>query len=252
MRAYKTAPDTDDGSNDSCIDDLIHRVTTAATHNPPDSGCRVITLVPHTVYNITAPMAVRRPVAVVGRPLGLPTLDGHLSYRSFQVEAGGRLDLRYVRILRGKNKCAVIPHNRPLFVQHRDRNSHPRHTQDTYIRAHTNSGRGRQVVPGYLTVVQGAIAYVERGGALSMSGCQITIHPSAVASVGVSSNPRMTTLLLGGGIFHEGGTLRLTGCVFYSVKPGIIWREKYFIGNEILILTGNGESARVVGRGCVD
>ncbi len=58
---------------------------------------------PEAEYNITAPMAVRRPVAVIGRPLGMPTLDGHLSYRAFHVEEGGRLDLRYVRILRGQS-----------------------------------------------------------------------------------------------------------------------------------------------------
>lgn len=56
---------------------------------------------PNTLYNITAPMAVRRPVAIVGRPLGMPTLDPHLTYRAFQIEAGGRLDLRYVRVFRG-------------------------------------------------------------------------------------------------------------------------------------------------------
>ncbi len=75
-----------------------------------------------------------------------------------------------------------------------------------------------------------------------MTGCRITIHPSTVfANVGISRNPQITTLVLGGGIFSEGGTLRITGCIFYSAKPGVAWREAYFIGNEILIMTGNGE-----------
>lgn len=90
--------------------------------------------------------------------------------------------------------------------------------------------------------MQGTIAYVERGGAFAMTGCRVTIHPSGVwANVGISSNPRITTLLLGGSVFSEGGTIRITGCCFFSTKPGVAWRETYFVGNEILVLTGNGE-----------
>lgn len=64
---------------------------------------------PNALYNITAPMAVRRPIAIIGRPLGTPTLDAHLTFRTFQIEAGGRLDLRYVRIYRGASFHPFIP-----------------------------------------------------------------------------------------------------------------------------------------------
>lgn len=41
-------------------------------------------------------------MSVIGRPLNLPTIDGHRTFRSFTVEAGGFLDLRFVRVYRGK------------------------------------------------------------------------------------------------------------------------------------------------------
>lgn len=98
--------------------------TNTPTH-PLDSSCRIISLVPYADYNITQPMAVRRPVAVIGRPLGMPTLDGHTSYRSFQIEAGGRLDLRYVRIFRGE--CLHSQNHPPLLKRSppsRHKNAH--------------------------------------------------------------------------------------------------------------------------------
>ena len=43
-----------------------------------------------------------------GRPLDMPTIDAHKCYRAFTVEAGGLLDLRFVRVYRGK-PVRVIP-----------------------------------------------------------------------------------------------------------------------------------------------
>jgi hypothetical protein len=43
---------------------------------------------------------VRRRVTIVGRPLGMPTIDGHNSTRLFMVEGTGALDLRFIRLIK--------------------------------------------------------------------------------------------------------------------------------------------------------
>lgn len=166
-----------------------------------ESVCPVITLLPNTTYVLDHYITVSRPVTIVGRPLSMPTIDGHGTFRIFMVLPGGRLDLRYVRLYRGK---------------------------------------ARAIVPDLFYVVQGAILYVRRGGAAAMTGCHVTIHPSTrYGNVGISRNLRATTLILGGGVYVEGGIFRATGCLYSSWRPGIIYRETYFIGNEFLVMTGD-------------
>ena len=216
-----------------------------------ESRCRVITLLPSTTYVIDHYISITRPVTIIGRPLGIPTIDGHLSYRTFMVEPGGRLDLRV------RTPLSFTPPNSPTYKNHVAPNSptlkstqtqlthrtqnpnsptHPYlHTQ--YVRLYR--GRPRAVVPHLLYVVQGAIMYVRRGGLASMTGCHVTIHPSTrYTNVGISRNPRATTIILGGGVYMEGGLFRATGCVYTTWRPGVIWRETWFVGNEFLVLTG--------------
>lgn len=80
-------------------------------HQPPqsqrataDSTCPAILLAPSAAYVLTEFIRVPpgRRVAVVGRPLGMPLVDGSKTYRAFTVEPGGLLDLRYIRFYRGK------------------------------------------------------------------------------------------------------------------------------------------------------
>ncbi|TFJ82137.1 hypothetical protein NSK_006466 [Nannochloropsis salina CCMP1776] len=163
------------------------------------SDCPVITLLPATMYVLKQYITVARPVTIIGRPLEAPTLAGHKTYRIFMVEPGGRLDLRYVQLYRGK---------------------------------------GRVIIPELLTVVQGAILYVRRGGAAAMTGCHVTLEPSTGFTVGISQNPQMTIIYLGGGVYVEGGSFRATGCVYTLVRPGVAFRETWFVGREFLVVTG--------------
>lgn len=200
-----TGPDlgTTDGSEISFISIpfCTPRNTTQLEILVEESVCPVITLLPNTTYVLDHYITVSRPVTIVGRPLGMPLIDGHGTFRIFMVLPGGRLDLRYVRLYKG---------------------------------------RARPVVPNMLYVLQGAIVYVRRGGAAAMTGCHVTIHPSTrYTSVGISNNIRATTLILGGGVYVEGGIFRATGCVYTTWRPGIIYRETYFIGNEFLVMTGD-------------
>ncbi len=194
---------TPDGSEASFISIpfCTPRNTTQLEILVEESVCPVITLLPNTTYVLDHYITVSRPVTIVGRPLGMPTIDGHGTFRIFMVLPGGRLDLRYVRLYKG---------------------------------------RARLVVPDLLYVLQGAIVYIRRGGAAAMTGCHVTIHPSTrYTNVGISRNIRATTLILGGGVYVEGGIFRATGCVYASWRPGIIYRETYFIGNEFLVMTGD-------------
>ncbi|GAB5034008.1 pectin lyase fold virulence factor [Nannochloropsis oceanica] len=175
-----TGPDlgTTDGSEISFISIpfCTPRNTTQLEILVEESVCPVITLLPNTTYVLDHYITVSRPVTIVGRPLGMPLIDGHGTFRIFMVLPGGRLDLRYVRLYKG---------------------------------------RARPVVPNMLYVLQGAIV------------------------VGISKNIRATTLILGGGVYVEGGIFRATGCVYTTWRPGIIYRETYFIGNEFLVMTGD-------------
>jgi hypothetical protein len=47
---------------------------------------------------------------------------------------------------------------------------------------------------------------------------------------------------MGGHILQEAGTLMLTDCHFYITRPGVLFREVYTVGGQILVLAGNGKS----------
>lgn len=128
---------------------------------------------------------MRRPVLIVGRPLNPPTIDAHLAYRAFLVEAGGALDLRHVVIYRGK----------PILV----------------------------IEPDIFFEVRGAAAYIRNGGAAFFTDCVMLLHEDTVSEFLVTPNPQSTVRMSGGFLLLEAGTLHVVGCHILVQRPGEPW-----------------------------
>lgn len=145
-------------------------------------------------------MRVTRRVSVIGRPLDMPTLDAHLTFRAFTVEPGGLLDLRFVRVYRG----------RPV-----------------------------RIIPQYYYEIRGGGVYVRAGGRAILTSCLFTVNSELITEFLFSKSMSSTVRLLGGYVLQEEGTLALTDCHFYVTRPGVLFREVYTIGGQVLVLGGH-------------
>lgn len=106
-----------------------------------------------------------------GRPLGMPTIDAAKAYRAFTVEPGGALDLRYVRVFRGKPVRAL--------------------------------GRFAR----YYIEIRGGAVYVRLGGRVVITGCFFTVNPRLITEFLITQDQVTTIRLVGGYILQEGGAL---------------------------------------------
>lgn len=52
--------------------------------------------------------------------------------------------------------------------------------------------------------------------------------------------PCMYRQMFGGYLLQEGGTLAVTNSHFYVMRPGVLFREVYTVGGQILVLGGSG------------
>lgn len=144
-------------------------------------------------------IVVRRRVTIVGRPLGMPTIDAHNASRAFLVESSGALDVRFCRIIKG-----------------------------TFI----------EVIPLVEYHMRGPTAYVRAGGSLNLFGCEVTVNPLLALRASGFTPPQTNLRAFGGGVTAEGGVVRATDCIFWSVYPGFIARESQFIGGDFLNVAG--------------
>lgn len=143
---------------------------------------------------------VRRRVTIVGRPLGMPTIDAHNASRAFLVESSGALDVRFCRIIKG-----------------------------TFI----------EVIPLVEYHMRGPTAYVRAGGSLNLLSCEVTVNPILALQARGFTPPQTNLRVFGGGVTAEGGVVRATDCTFWSMYPGFIARESQFIGGDFLNVAGN-------------
>jgi len=157
-------------------------------------------LQPGTTYLLSEFVRVARRVSVIGRPLDMPTLDAHLTFRAFTVEPGGVLDLRFVRIYRG----------RPV-----------------------------RITPQYYYEIRGGGVYVRAGGRVILTSCLFSVNPELITEFLFSRSMRATVRLLGGYVLQEEGTLAMTDCHFYVTRPGVLFREVYTVGGQVLLLGGH-------------
>jgi hypothetical protein len=72
------------------------------------SKCVVIMLAPRATYELPDQIVVRRRVTISGRPGALPLIDATTVIRSFMVESGGAIDVRFATFHRGMPQ-PVIP-----------------------------------------------------------------------------------------------------------------------------------------------
>jgi len=158
----------------------------------------VVTLLPGVTYVLSEFIRVSRQITVIGRPLDMPTVDAHRAFRAFTVEAGGFIDIRFVRLFRGK----------PIRLR-----------------------------PSLLEI-RGGVFYIRRGGRAVLTSCFLTVNPRLITEFFISE--QLDTLRLRGGyILQEEGTLVMTDVHIYVTRPGVLFREVYTVGGQVLLLAGN-------------
>lgn len=174
---------------------------------------------------------MERRVTIIGRPLGMPIIDGHNSTRIFDVASTGHLDVRFCQLIKGR------------FIE---------------------------VIRFFEYHLRGPLAWVRPGGSISLFGCvqcavgsmrhaRGSINPfvthtptrapnrcvvtvsfaNAIRFVGFTPGPQVNVRIFGGGIVSEAGVVRAMDCFYYYIRPGIAFRELEFIGGEFLILGGS-------------
>jgi hypothetical protein len=89
----------------------------------------------------------------MGRPLDMPTISAHRAYRAFTVERGGVLDLRFVRIYRGK----------PV-----------------------------RLIAEYYYEIRGGSVFIHAGGTATITSCLFTVNPELITEFLISSKMRAT------------------------------------------------------------
>ncbi len=192
---------------------------------------------PQFNYSIENPINVARRVTIIGRPLGMPTIDGHNATRIFMVEGTGAVDIRFVRLIKGRF-IEVWMH------------AQCRHRAATglidFFLSHPASFLAPvpSPLPQVLRYVEyhlrGPLAWVRAGGTFQMFGCQITVSiANAFRFWGFTPGPQVNIRVFGGGVVIEAGVVRATDCFFYSFRPGIVFRETQFVGADFLVLSGS-------------
>ncbi len=167
------------------------------------TACTVITLQPGKMYNVAIEgepddVTVRSRKVIIGNPVFLPTIDGTTAKRIFHVVAGGSLDLQFVRTYRG-------------------------------------SGEAIATIP----VLRGGTVLIELGGRFSAFGVIFTnAPPTGIPAVLIAPDISRAVRVFGGQIFNAGGIMTITLSHFWVLAPGVLLRELYIVGGDILMVAG--------------
>jgi len=167
------------------------------------NACTIITLIPGKIYNVALEgkaddITVRSRKVIIGNPIAVPTIDGTASKRIFHVVAGGSLDLQFLRTYRGSGELIAT-----------------------------------------IPVLRGGSALVELGGRFSAFGVIFTNAPPAgVPAVLVSPDLSRAVRVFGGQIYNAGGIMTITLSHFWVLQPGVLLREIYVIGGDVLQISG--------------
>jgi hypothetical protein len=165
--------------------------------------CTIITLIPGKIYNVALEgkpddITVRSRKVIIGNPISLPTIDGTASKRIFHVMAGGSLDLQFLRTYRGSGELIAT-----------------------------------------IPVLRGGSALVELGGRLSAFGVIFTnAPPVGVPAVLVAPDISRAVRVFGGQIYNAGGIMTITLSHFFVLSTGVLIRELYVVGGDILQVSG--------------
>jgi len=168
-----------------------------------NSRCPIISLLPGKMYNVALPdsdddITISGRKVIIGNPIALPTIDGADSKRIFHIVAGGNLDLQFVRTYRGGGELILT-----------------------------------------IPVLRGGTALVEIGGRFSAFGVIFTnAPPVGVPAILIAPDISRAVRVFGGQIFVTGGIVTITLSHFWVLQPGVLLREIYVIGADMLVVAG--------------
>ena len=168
-----------------------------------NTRCTIISLLPGKIYNVALPdsdddMTVSGRKVIIGNPIALPTIDGADSVRLFHIVAGGNLDLQFVRTYRGGGELIAT-----------------------------------------IPVLRGGTALVELGGRFSAFGVIFTnAPPEGIPAFLIAPDISRAVRIFGGQIFVMGGIVTITLSHFWVLQPGVLLREIYVIGADMLVVAG--------------
>ena len=154
-------------------------------------------------YNITKTINVTTTKILIGNPIDLPILQPVKGvHRLFDVHAGGRLDTRFLQLIRG-------------FATRLDE--------------------------GRLRYFFGNTLLLRVGASYTATGCIFLQQPQTTAMwLEDASDPLNRIRMFGGFIVVMGGNMYLTGCVMFRFLPyGIPILNNIQIGRDILVIAGN-------------
>jgi hypothetical protein len=166
-------------------------------------SCTIITLRPGVTYNVAKPgsdddITIATRKVVIGNPIFLPTIDGQDTKRIFRIVAGGSLDLQFVRTFRGGGELIAT-----------------------------------------IPVLRGGTALVELGGRFNAFGVIFTnAPPIGVPAILVAPDLSRAVRVFGGQVFVVGGIVTITLSHFWVMQPGVLLREIYVIGADMLVVAG--------------
>lgn len=178
--------------------ELVEFVTSA-------TSCTVI-LLRHSSrmpYNITKTMNVTSTKILIGNPIDLPTIQAVRGvHRLFDVHAGGRLDTRFLQLMRAP---------------------------------------ATKLDDGLLFFYWANTLLVRLGGEFTATGCILGQNIQTVEMfLEDLEDPRLRVRMFGGHIGVTGGNVFMTGCVVYKIVPyGAPIVNHIQIGRDILVLAGN-------------
>jgi hypothetical protein len=165
--------------------------------------CTIISLLPGKLYNVALPdsdehITISSRKVIIGNPISLPTIDGADSVRIFHIVAGGNLDLQFVRTYRGGGELILT-----------------------------------------IPVLRGGTALVEVGGRFSAFGVIFTnAPPVGVPAFLIAPDISRAVRVFGGQIFVTGGIVTITLSHFWVLQAGVLLREIYVIGADMLVVAG--------------
>lgn len=154
-------------------------------------------------YNITKTMNVTTTKILIGNPIDLPILQPVKGvHRLFDVHAGGRLDTRFLQLVRG-------------FATRLDE--------------------------GRLRYFFGNTVLLRGGADYTATGCIFLQQPQTITAwLEDASDPLNRIRMFGGFIVVMGGNMYMTGCVMFRYLPyGIPILNNIQIGRDILVIAGN-------------
>lgn len=103
-----------------------------------------------------------------------------------------------------------------------------------YVRTYRGGGELIATIP----VLMGGSVYIEAGGRGNFLGCIFTNADPENPAILIAPNLSRAVRVFGGQLYIAGGIVTVTLCHFWVMQPGVLLREVYLMGAEILLGAG--------------